>query len=763
MLHRLFHHTRMLQLLLTGLLCCVVLAACGGRDKAEGTTWRPPSEGSMPLAFDASEAVPDYAAAWRMPEGFRGFKKRWNRRNRAYVQDACASALQEYRSALSTWLGTTPGTPEAHSAQVLMDSARRKYLSLLQRSVEGDYLVFRPTSELPNDLQWQYGADEPELGSPKARKGGTLRRALLRSFPATLCLFGPNSNHPTRRYIYDEVDIPLIRIHPGTGKFIPGTADRWAVSADGRTVYFHIDEQARFSNGDLLTTRDFVTALYVRTSEHAAEPFYGSYYLSNFSRITVYGNNVLAVTLAEPRAAAAYYAAVPASCTRFYAEFGPDYSTRYLWRPVPTTGAYRIAPEGLVRGRSITLTRVKNWWAKDRKYTRYSCNVDRISYSYIAEPSKARELFRIGELDVLSARESDLWYEGLEIDAVHKGYIQRVRFSNIWPRNSLGFHINCSREPMSDLNFRLGLHHALNVQGVINTIFRGDSERLGSYFSGFGAYTDESLRALPYDPEKARAYFAAAGYTLAGGDGILTKPDGTRLQLVVSSRVDPLYANCMSLLREDAAACGLDLRYEQMDDTVFFSKVKDKNYAVAIFSWAFSPIMPEPAQFFLSHQARNSDGSPVKGSNNVMAVASPQLDSAILRARNARTEEQAAAAHHEVQQLIAQEACWVPGWTTSYCRFAQWRWLRWPDTPTCRFCPPRFFDPLDSHLYWIDEDERARTLKAKAAGKELPEQELVLPLPTSKSGKKTPSSASRHGGRAGLSARPHSAKTSPHS
>lgn len=49
----------------------------------------------------------------------------------------------------------------------------------------------------------------------------------------------------------------------------------------------------------------------------------------------------------------------------------------------------------------------------------------------------------------------------------------------------------------------------------------------------------------------------------------------------------------------------------------------------------------------------------MKGSNNVMAVANPQLDAAILDARSARTEEQATEAHHRVQQLIAKEACWI--------------------------------------------------------------------------------------------------------
>ena len=198
---------------------------------------------------------------------------------------------------------------------------------------------------------------------------------------------------------------------------------------------------------------------------------------------------------------------------------------------------------------------------------------------------QARELFRIGEIDALSARDADAWYEGLEIPAVHNGYIQRVHFSNMWPRNCFGFHLNCSRPPFDDINMRKGLHHALNVQAVINTIFRGDYTRLGSYFTGFGAYTDESIRALPFCPEKAREYFAKAGYTIEGGDGILEKPDGTRLQVVVSSRIDPLYTNCMNILREEAARCGLDLRVDQVDDTVHYSRVMSKKYEAAIFSW----------------------------------------------------------------------------------------------------------------------------------------------------------------------------------
>lgn len=710
-------------------LCTFLLVGCGREAEYEGLDWEHPADRALPKAFGAEEKVPNYARQWRMPQGFVGFTQAWNARVQQYLARRSETAVQEGEEALTALIQHLGDAEATDAAYTHLADAWQTLLATERRRAEGDYLVYRREKDVPQDLVWQQGENEPELGSAEARKGGSMRLALLRSFPNTLRPFGPNSNTPTRRYIYDDIDLPLVRLHPLTEQVIPGTADRWAVSADGRTVYFHIDENARFSDGSKLTARDFVTSLFIRTSPYAAEPFYGDYYLGNFSRIAVYGNNCIAVTLVSPRPYAPFYAAVPASCTPFYAEFGPDYPVRYLWRVAPTTGGYTIRPGGIIMGRRMTLSRVRDWWAANRKYTRYSCNADTIVYSFINEPSKARELFRIGELDAFSARESDFWYEGLEIEPVYRGYIRRVHFSNIWPRNCFGVHLNCSRAPFADKNMRLGLHHALNIRLVIDTIFRGDFRRMGSYFSGFGLYTDESLTALPYSPEKARAYFAAAGYTEEGPDGILRKPDGTRLQVVVSARIDPLYTNCMNVLREEAARCGLDLRLDQMDDTVFYLKVKEKNYTAALFSWGFSPPLPDATAFFSSAYAFRPDGSPMPGTNNITATAEPALDRAIRDCRSAATEAEAVAAHHRVQQLIADTAAWVPGWTSDYWRFAQWRWVRWPDTPECRFCPPRYYDPLDSHLYWIDEDMKRDTLKARSEGRSFPGHDVDVPLP----------------------------------
>ncbi|MBR3944357.1 MAG: hypothetical protein IKK15_04605, partial [Akkermansia sp.] len=124
---------RFLPILLPLILSCgagVLLTACDGRVDAEGATWSPPPDSEMPAAFAPQAPVPDYAHAWRMPEGFRGFPERWNRRNRDYVQKALETARLEYLEALQTHMQAIPGSDAAKSAQIAMSSALQKFRTL---------------------------------------------------------------------------------------------------------------------------------------------------------------------------------------------------------------------------------------------------------------------------------------------------------------------------------------------------------------------------------------------------------------------------------------------------------------------------------------------------------------------------------------------------------------------------------------------------------------------------------------------------------
>lgn len=200
-------------------------------------------------------------------------------------------------------------------------------------------------------------------------------------------------------------------------------------------------------------------------------------------------------------------------------------------------------------------------------------NVDQIVYNFIAEPSKAIELFRIGELDVLNITKPELWHERMEIPEVHNGYINRSTFYTIYPRPPYGVFLNTSKAPFNDLNVRRGFQHALNIQNIIDITFRGDYQRLNSYNSGFGKFTNPYIKARPYSPEQARAYFARAGYTIPCPDGILRKPDGTRLTAAITfPNSSPSLASTLGKLKEDARKCGLEIQLDPLDSTVAFRK-----------------------------------------------------------------------------------------------------------------------------------------------------------------------------------------------
>jgi ABC-type transport system substrate-binding protein len=63
---------------------------------------------------------------------------------------------------------------------------------------------------------------------------------------------------------------------------------------------------------------------------------------------------------------------------------------------------------------------------------------------------------------------------------------------------------------LADLNVRLGIQHAFNIDKMIETVLHGDYDRATTFGSGFGAFTDIALPERAYDIAKAREYFAKA-------------------------------------------------------------------------------------------------------------------------------------------------------------------------------------------------------------------------------------------------------------
>lgn len=598
------------------------------------------------------------------------------------------------------------------------------------------FFQFKTTADLPADLVWENGSDLPEFASPDARQGGTLY-ASLADFPRTLRLFGPDSNGSFRPWILDDTRMNFARRHPndtsidanGNFRYYPGIAEAWAMDRETRTVYVKIHPEARYSDGVPITSDDMMFSFYFWQQEFINAPWYNNYFKRNFIKITRYDERTFSITQpeAKPNLISRVLELEPMPA-HFYAEVGEDYVQRYQWEFAPTSGPYVIEPENLKKGRSVTLTRQDDWWAKDNRFWRNRFNTDRIHLVVIRDNAKRFEAFRKGELSMFGLALPEYFYEKLPASdpLVANGYVQRAVFFNQIPRPTYGLWMNSDRPLLDDRNIRVGINFATNWDKVIAEYFRGDYSRMRTTADGYGEFSHPTLTARPFDVEKALEHFAAAGFSERDTDGVLMNGDGTRLSFTLSTGYENL-KDTLTILREEALKAGLELRLEVLDGTAAWKKVQEKQHDIHFSAFNVGPEMyPRYWETYHSVNAYDvpwlADGSPNPNrqlkpqTNNLQSIAIPELDALIEAYRASDDVEEMKRLAFEMEEILHEDGSFVPGFVIPFMRGAYWRWVKFPDDFNVKIAR----NMQEHFLFWIDDAVREETMKARRSGETFP-------------------------------------------
>ncbi len=588
-----------------------------------------------------------------------------------------------------------------------------------------EFFTFSSTEDIPGDLDWENGMDLPDLGSPEAEKGGT-QYASIQDFPRTLRTVGPDSNGSFRPWILDDIAISLAMKHPDVdGGLYPGLAREWAVDETNRTVYARLNPDATWSDGEPVTVDDFMFMFYFFQSEYIVAPWYNNYYSTTYTNITRYDDHTLSITMRENKPDLNERALLLNPVPRhFYRELGEDFVERYQWRVAPTTGAYTIQPDDINQGRSIVISRVEDWWAKDMKFFRNRFNVDRVNISVIRDTNNSFEAFRRGDIDQFGLNLSEHWYEKLPDDdpAVQAGYIHKTVFYNERPRPNYGLWINTSRQHLDDRDVRMGIQYATNWDLVIESFFRDDYSRMNTASDGYGDFTHPEIEARPYDIDRALEHFAAAGFDERGPDGILRNDEGQRLSFTLSTGYQSL-AEILTILREEAQRAGLEYRVEVLDSTAGWQKVQEKQHD--IFFSAFNVSLEMYPRFwdfyhsdnayddaFLEDDSVNPERQVKVQTNNLEVLAEPEMDRMIDQYVSSSDYDEMLELAHDMQEWHHEYASFVPGFVQDFYRVGYWRWVRYPE----------FFNHRQSnsagelHVHWIDTEMKEATEAAQDAG-----------------------------------------------
>ncbi len=588
-----------------------------------------------------------------------------------------------------------------------------------------DFFGFKTLADLPPDLVWTSNDHLAEIGSPEAKKGGTQYGA-LQDFPQTLRAVGPDANGSFRTYLVDDVGMTLAHKHPGTLELFPGLAESWSVDWDSQTVYIKLDPAATWSDGQPITAADYQFMFWFYRSPYIMEPWYNNFYSTTYTNITRYDDHTISITMAERKPDMDERGLLLNPIPRhFYREMGDDFVERYQWVFPPTTGAYVIRDEDIRKGRSIALTRNKDWWARDKKHWRYRYNPDRIQFSVIRDTPKMFEAFKRGDIDQFGLGLAEYWYEKLpDTDPdVQAGYIHKTTFYNQRPRPPFGLWINTAQPLLDNRDIRIGIGHAINWDLVIEKFFRGENERLNTATDGFGEFSHPTLKAREFDLARAQEYFAKAGFSRRGADGILVNDAGQKLSFSLSTSYESM-RDVLTILRQEAAKAGLDLRLEILDSTVGFKKAREKQHDITFVAFG-TPIEVYP-RFWENYHSDNAwdrafleDGSvnPARKiktqTNNLESLAVLEMDQLIDRYQASSDRQEMIALAHQISELHHEHASFVPGFYQGFFRVGNWRWVRYPED----FSYKHAEGAGELFVHWIDTAMKEETLAAKREGK----------------------------------------------
>ncbi len=406
------------------------------------------------------------------------------------------------------------------------------------------------------------------------------------------------------------------------------------VSPDGLVWTFHLRPGVQFHDGVELTARDVVFTYQVFKHPDYTGPRAGSF--RALSQVEAVDDETVRFTLTEPDAT-------------FMSTMDYGILPQHLLADVPIAelGDYRAFNEHPIgagpfkfgswaRGQNLVLEAFDDYFG-GRPY------LDRITFRFVANQSTAVLLLETGEIDDMIVPITEVrTVEQIPHVVLHSTLELRYDF--------IGWNL---RNPLfADRRVRQALAHAIDRQEIVDTLLEGHAEIANAPTSPLmaWAYTDD-VPKFPYDPERARALLAEAGWSL-GSDGILQK-DGNRFAFTILSNDGNVVRRDLGVIAQQyLRAVGIEVSVVQLEWGAFLDRIQPprNDFDAFILAWAMGTD-PDPSPIWHSREI-------AQGLNNI-GFSNARVDELADRSVRLLARDERAAVLKDIWRVIAEEQPYV--------------------------------------------------------------------------------------------------------
>jgi peptide/nickel transport system substrate-binding protein len=406
-------------------------------------------------------------------------------------------------------------------------------------------------------------------------------------------------------------------------------AESWEISPDGLTITFKLRRGVKWQDGQPFTARDCLFTYQLMVDPKTPTAYSGDYL--QVKKAEAVDDHTFQVTYPKPFA------------------------------PALGTWGLNMLPRHLLEGKDITQSplgrhpigtgpfKFKEWHTGDRIILTY--NPDYFEgqpylngYIYRVIPDQATMFMELkaGNIDRMGLNPLQYIRQTAypKFQRLFNKY-KYVSFSYVY----LGYNLEDRR--FADKRVRQALTHAINKREIVDGVLMGlGQEATGPYKPGTWFYNPDVPR-FPYDPAKARALLAEAGWKL-NADGILEKDGKPFAFTILTNQGNEIRARSAEIIQRRLKDVGIEVKIRIVEWAAFIKEFINKGrFEAVLLGWTTGQ---DPDLYDIWHSSKTKEGE-----LNFIHYKNPEVDRLLVEGRHTFDKEKRKQAYFRLQELIAED------------------------------------------------------------------------------------------------------------
>ena len=412
-------------------------------------------------------------------------------------------------------------------------------------------------------------------------------------------------------------------------------AESWEVSPDGRKITFHLRKGVRWHDGKPFTSEDVMF-----TYRRMIDPNTPTAYAEDFKQVTRASNPDPYTFIVEyekpfaPALASWGMHVLPKHLLETY----PDISRSPLNKKPVGTGPFRFVE---------WKTGEKTVFEANPDYFEGRPYLSRVITRVIPDPATMFLELKSGGIDMMGL--TPLQYTRQTKTEEFRKSFNKYRYLS-FGYTYLGFRL--SHPLFSDRRVRQAFAYAINKKEIIDGVLFGlGQEATGPYKPGTWAHNPD-VKRYPYDPERAKALLAEAGWKDADGKGVLEKGGRKFAFTVLTNAGNESRAKTAEIIQQNLAAVGIRMEIRTLEWSAFINEFVDKRkFDAVILGWSISQ---DPDQYDIWSSKKTGPKE-----LNFVGFADAEVDRLLEEGRRTFDIEKRKKAYFRIQEILAEEQPYV--------------------------------------------------------------------------------------------------------